>query len=40
MSIEGQGHNSTVNQGHLHRKIKTVGNFELNFLCKLLGTWK
>ena len=46
MSIEGQGHSLTLDQGHLHMKIKTgfsqnpVGHFELNFVCKLLGTWK
>ena len=44
--IQVQGHYLTLDQGHLHMKIKTgfspnqVGHFELNFVCKLLGTWK
>ena len=46
MSIEGQGHYLTLDQVHLHMKIKTgfsqyqVGHFKLNVVCKLLGTWK
>ena len=46
MSIEGQGHSLTLAQGHLCMKIKTrfsqkpLGRFLLNFVCKLLGTWK
>ena len=44
MSIEGQGHFLTLAHGHLHMKIKTgfsqkpVGQFEPNFVCKLVGT--
>ena len=36
----------TLAQGHLQMKIKTcfsqksLGHFQSNFVCKLLGTWK
>ena len=46
MNIEGQGYFLTLDQGHLHMKIKTgfsekrVFNFEIHFICTLLGTRK
>ena len=46
MGIQGHVYFLTLAQGHLHMKIKAsfsqkpLGDFQSNFVCKHLGTWK